>query len=346
MTETSGEKISLRIIVIAAVLVLIIATGYVVFFRGADHTGKTSGGGKLSTGNGGIPAQSAVFGPAAGEKLQVVTSFRPITLLVAPVGGDHITITQILPPGADPHDYEPTPNDAVALKNGKVFFYDGPFLEPWAAALAASTNPDIHLATFAESIPGPAYDQMKRQNKDFPNLNQDPHLWLSPQFAEFYVSYVARQLSEADPEHAVDYQNNADAFEQRLEHLDAEYAAGFSNCTTRTFLSSHSFLDYTAAAYNLTPISIAGMSPDAEPSIQQMVAIVEVAKEHNARGVLAEPDEAEDLSKSISAELNLPVYPFITMEILPAGTLTPDDTDYVAIMEKNLQEMKKAMVCS
>jgi ABC-type Zn uptake system ZnuABC Zn-binding protein ZnuA len=88
------------------------------------------------------------------------------------------------------------------------------------------------------------------------------------------------------------------------------------------------------------------MSPDAEPSIQQMVAVVEVAKEHNARGVLAEPDEAEDLSKSISAELNLPVYPFITMEILPTGTLTPVDTDYVAIMEKNLQEMKKAMVCS
>ena len=293
----------------------------------------------------GVSSSAPAADTGSSGKLPVITSFRPFTLLVVPVGGDHITITQILPPGADPHDYEPTPNDAVALKNGKVFFYDGPFLEPWAADLAASTNPDIQLATFADAIPGPAYDQMKSQYSNFPNMTQDPHLWLSPQLAEYYVPYVAQQLSKADPENATDYQNNAAAFEKRLKQLDSDYKAGFSNCTTRTFLSSHAFLDYTAAAYNLIPISIAGMSPDAEPSMQQMAAIVGEAKAHNARGVLAEPDEAEDLSKSLSAELNLPVYRFTTMEVLPAGPLTANDTDYVAIMENNLQEMKKAMVC-
>jgi zinc transport system substrate-binding protein len=293
----------------------------------------------------GISGSSPAAGTGPGSGIPVITSFRPFTLLVAPVGGDHITITQILPPGADPHDYEPTPGDAVALRAGKIFFYDGPFLEPWAADLAVSSNPDIHLVTFADAIPGPVYDQMRSRYKDFPNLTQDPHLWLSPQLAEYYVPYVARQLSEADPENATDYQHNAAVFGERLKRLDADYNAGFSNCTTRTFLSSHAFLDYTAAAYNLTPISIAGMSPDAEPSIRQMAAVVGEAKAHNARGVLAEPDEAEDLSKSISAELNLPLYPFTTMEVLPAGPLTPDDMDYVAIMENNLKEMKNAMGC-
>jgi zinc transport system substrate-binding protein len=82
-----------------------------------------------------------------------------------------------------------------------------------------------------------------------------------------------------------------------------------------------------------------------EPSMKQMSAIVEEAKAHNVRGIIVEPDEAEDLGKSISAELNLPVYSFTTMEILPGGTLTAGDTDYVAIMENNLQEMRKAMQC-
>ena len=294
------------------------------------------------------PGASVPVPPAntrSSGKIQVITSFRPITLLVAPVGGDHITITQILPPGADPHDYEPTPNDAVALRNGKVFFYDGPFLEPWAANLAASANPDIRLATFADAIPVPVYNQMKSMNPNFPNMTEDPHLWLSPQLAEYFVPYVARQLSEADPENASDYQNNAQAFEKRLELLDADYRAGLSNCTTRTFLTSHAFLDYTAAAYNLTAISIAGLSPDAEPSVKQMSAIVDEAKAQNVKGVLAEPDEAEDLSKAVSTELNLPVYSFTTMEVLPTGPLTPDDMDYVAVMENNLQEMKKAMAC-
>ncbi|HXX55456.1 MAG TPA: metal ABC transporter substrate-binding protein [Methanoregula sp.] len=295
------------------------------------------------------PGGSDQAGPAPGTGYEggipVITSFRPLTLLVAPVGGDHITLTQILPPGADPHDYEPTPADALALRNGRIFFYDGPFLEPWAAALAGSANPDLKLVSFPDTIPGPVYEEMKSRYPGFPNLTEDPHLWLSPQLAEYYVAGVARQLSETDPANATYYQNNAAAFEGRLAQLDSDYKAGLSDCSTRTLLSSHAFLDYTAAAYNLTPISISGMNPDAEPSLRQMAAIIQEAKTSGARGILAEPDEAEDLSKSVASELNVPVYPFTTMEILPPGQGTPEDSDYVSIMENNLKEMKRAMAC-
>ena len=308
---------------------------------GSSTDNNSQGSTSYPTASGSAPPKH----PGQDGRIQVVTSFRPFTLLVGPIGGDHITITQILPPGADPHEYEPTPNDAVALKNGEIFFYAGPFLEPWAADLAASSNPDIQRVTFADAIPGPVYDQMKSQYTNFPDTTQDPHLWLSPQLTEYYADYVARRLSETDPQNASDYQNNAAVFEKRLQQLDSDYSAGFSNCTTRSFLSSHSFLGYIASAYNLTQISISGMSPDAQPSLKQMSAVIEEAKAYNVRGILTEPDEAEDLSKSVSAELSLPVYYITTMEVLPAGPLTEDDTDYVVIMENNLHEMKKAMLC-
>jgi zinc transport system substrate-binding protein len=336
----------LLIMATTLVIAAVAGTGCVTSSPGDSQPGKTPA--NLTQGSPSSPVIYVSPSPAhTGQesKIQVITSFRPFTLLVEPVGGDHVTITQILPPGADPHDYEPTPNDAVALKNGRIFFYDGPFLEPWAADLAASSNPDIHLVTFADAIPVSVYDQMKSRYTDFPNMTRDPHLWLSPQLTQYYVAYVARQLSEADPENASDYQKNAEGFEKRLEQLDSDYNAGFSNCTTRAFLSSHAFLDYTAAAYNLTPVSIAGMSPDAQPSLKQMSAIVAEAKALNIRGIIVEPEEAEDLSKSLSAELNLPVYSFTTMEVLPSGPLSAEDTDYVAIMENNLQEMRKAMLC-
>ena len=121
--------------------------------------------------------------------------------------------------------------------------------------------------------------------------------------------------------------------------------AGLSNCTTRTFLTSHAFLDYQAAAYNLTALSITGVSPDAEPSIQQMTMVLNESKADNIQGVLAEPDEVQALSQSVAAELNLPLYPYTTMEILPAGPLSPGDNDYVDIMENNLQQMKQALKC-
>ena len=295
----------------------------------------------FSTSSSSVSSQSV----APSTKLQVITSFRPITLLVLPVPGDYAQVTQLLPPGAEPHEYEPTPGDAITLAKGNILFYDGPFMEPWAENLAASVNPVIIKAPFIDSIPPAVLAQMKSTDPAFPDTNQDPHLWLSPPLAEYFVSYVADQLAAADPANATSYHKNADAFEVRLKKLDSDYTTGLSNCTTRTFLTSHAFLDYQAAAYNLTALSITGASPDAEPSIQQMAMVLNESRAENVRGVLAEPDEVQALSQSVATELNLPLYPFNTMEILPAGSLSAADNDYVDIMENNLHQMRQALIC-
>jgi zinc transport system substrate-binding protein len=278
-------------------------------------------------------------------KLQVITSFRPVTLLVLPVAGDYAQVTQLLPAGAEPHEYDPTPADAMTLAQGKILFYDGPFMEPWAENLAQSANPQIVRAPFIEAIPPAVLAQMKSTNPNFPDTSQDPHLWLSPPLAEYYVSYIADQLAAADPANAYGYHNNADAFEVRLKKLDSDYTSGLSNCSTRTFLTSHAFLDYQAAAYNLTALSITGLSPDAEPSVQQMAMVLNESRAAHVQGVLAETDEVQALSQSVATELNLPMYPYSTMEILPSGPASPGDNDYVAIMENNLGQMRQVLGC-
>ncbi len=278
-------------------------------------------------------------------KLVVVTSFRPITLLVAPVAGDCAEITQILPAGAEPHEYEPTPNDAIKIQNAKILFYDGPFMEPWVEKIAGSTNPGIVRAPFSESIPNSTLAELKARYPDLPSINEDPHFWLSPEMAGYYVPYIAQKLSEADPANATIYKNNAEAFEMRLSKLDNDYRAGLSNCTTRTFLTSHAFLNYPAATYNLTSLSITGISPDAEPSIRQMAAILEEAKAKNVQGVIAETGEVEALSESIASELKVPLYQYNTIAVLPGGTLTASDNDYAIIMENNLRQMRQTLKC-
>lgn len=291
------------------------------------------------------PAGSASSSGNNDGRLQVVTSFRPITLLVEPVAGDHAVVTQILPAGAEPHEYEPTPNDAIAIQNAKILFYDGPFMEPWADRLATAANPGIVRASFFDAVPSSAFAQMKANDPSFPDPEQDPHIWLSPQLAEYYVEDIAEKLSAADPANASAYRANAAAYEVRLKKLDADYKTGLSNCSTRTFLTSHAFLNYQAAAYNLTSLSITGLSPDAEPSVQQMAAILGTAKADNVKGVIAETNEVEALSQSVATELNLPLYPYTTMEVLPQGPLSDKDNDYVAIMENNLQQMRQTLQC-
>jgi len=326
MLSSPDKKKKFLIGALAIIIIFTAITAYFVLFTPAGTQ----------------PGSSPAGSPG---KLQVVTSFRPITLLVAPVAGDYATVTQILPPGAEPHEYEPTPNDAMAIQNAKILFYDGSFMEPWADRLASSSNTGIVRAAFIDSIPSTVLAQMKAEHKNFPNTEQDPHLWLSPQLAEYYVPYIAEKLSEADPANATHYKANADAYEERLKKLDEEYKTGLSNCTTRTFLTSHAFLNYQAAAYNLTALSITGTSPDAEPSVQQMAAILDESKADNVQGVIAETDEVEALSQSIASELDLPLYPYTTMEVLPAGKLTAGDNDYVTIMENNLQQMRQTLQC-
>lgn len=286
--------------------------------------------------------------PATGEttgKLQVITSFRPITLLVLPVAGDYAQVTQLLPPGAEPHEYEPTPADAMTLARGKILFYDGPAMEPWAENLADAANPEITRVSFISAVPPGVLAQMKSTNPAFPDMSQDPHLWLSPPLAEYFVSSVADQLAAADPANATGYHQNAEAFEARLKKLDHEYAIDLANCTTRTFLTSHAFLDYQAAAYNLTALSITGLSPDAEPSVRQMAEVLNESREDNVQGVLAETDEVQALSQSAATELDLPVYSYDTMEILPAGPENQSESDYVTVMEQNLGQMRQALQC-
>jgi zinc transport system substrate-binding protein len=322
--KNPGKKTTLYVAVTIIAVVIIAAVAYVAFSHPA---GSQSASGNSDSG------------------LQVVTSFRPITLLVEPVAGDHASVTQILPPGAEPHEYEPTPNDAFAIQNAKILFYDGPFMEPWADRLATAANPGIVRASFFDAIPTSLFAQLKTDNPAFPDPEQDPHIWLSPQLAEYYVQDIADKLSAADPANATAYQTNAAEYEERLKKLDADYKTGLKNCTTRTFLTSHAFLNYQAAAYNLTALSITGLSPDAEPSVQQMAAILGTAKADNVKGVIAETDEVEALSQSVATELGLPLYPYTTMEVLPSGTLSADDNDYVAIMENNLQQMRQTLQC-
>ncbi len=298
-----------------------------------------------SSGQNGGQTAPTTASPSSGQ-LEVVTSFRAITLLVAPIAGNDAKITQILPAGEDPHDYDPTPSDAKAFLNSPVFFYDGPTLEKWGQDLATSVNPNIKLATFEESVPASAFAQIRAENSNFPNSSQDMHYWLSPQLALYFAPYVAQQLSAADPAHSSDYQANARAFEARLQQLDSDYKGGLADCRVRNFLTSHAFLDYVAAAYNVTPTSITGLSPDATPSIQQMADVINESRAAGVLGVLAEPDETVQLSNSVAAELNLPTYPFTTMEVLPQPPVPENQTDYIGIQEGNLHELELAMDCS
>ena len=287
------------------------------------------------------PAQS---GSSPNSSLILVTSFTPVQQFVSAVAGNDAQITLLIPPGAEPHDFEPTPSDAKALSNARAFFYISDDMEPWAKGLAQSANSSITLAPLSSAVSLHSNPVANLSNFEGNGLSSDPHIWLSPRLAQQEVAYIRDTLTRADPAHAPDYQKNAAAYIARLQALDSQYGAGLSSCNSRTLITSHAAFGYLADDYNLTQVPIAGISPDAEPSPARLISVIQAARAANATAVFTEPGVSPKLAQAVASELDIPTLPFNPVEIIsPADQAA--GKDYVSLMQDNLAALRQGLGC-
>jgi zinc transport system substrate-binding protein len=224
----------------------------------------------------------ATHNTIASAKPTVVVSFNPIYYLVKPVVESSVSIQQIIAPGMEPHDYEPTPQDVYNLSQGKIFFYDGPSLENWAVSLTQSTNENILLVPLIDSI------NTSQIGNGTSITVSDPHFWLDPALMPSVVEQIRNTMIRMDPSQAANYAANANAFIAQLDTLNAAYKAGLAHCRSRTVLDSHAFLGYLAISYNLTELPVGGENPDAEVSAQHVSQIITNATADHVHAIFQE----------------------------------------------------------
>ncbi|VVB77445.1 Zinc-uptake complex component A periplasmic [uncultured archaeon] len=278
---------------------------------------------------------------ASTPRSAVVVSFNPIYYLVRPVVGSGADILQLIGPGVEPHDYEPTPSDAQTLSQGSTFFYASPTLESWATQLVQSANRNMTLVPLIDAINRSALG---------PNASTliatDPHFWLDPALMPGVVRKIETTMAAADPANASTYAYNANAFITQLSQLDDAYRTGLGSCKSRTLLDSHAFLGYLAVSYNLTEISIGGQSPDAEVSPQHLISVVSEATKDHARAVFQESaDPTAAVDQNVAAEINGTIYKIYTLEILSQQQIA-GNASYVTLMYDNLRTLKEGLNCT
>ena len=183
--------------------------------------------------------------PQASEtSVPAYATFYPMAEAVRRVGGAHVHVVTLTPPGAEPHDYEPTPRDLASIGAGGVFVMNGG-VDAWADRIL----PDLRARG---TVVARAADRL-------PEVAEDPHVWLDPVRAAAIGELVRDALSEADPAHAAEYRANAEAYADDLRALDQAYLDGLTSCELRTVVSSHEALGYLAARYGFTAVSVAGI---------------------------------------------------------------------------------------
>ena len=281
----------------------------------------------------GNPASSA--GTTDPVILASTTFLADITSNVA---GDRVSVESLLPVGADPHSYQPTPQDVARIEQSKLLIVNGAeyehFLEPLLDAKRAGGEREIIEASAGLS---PGKDAESEHGVD-------PHLWLDPNNVIVYVENIREGLTHYDPDGAAIYQSNAEAYVAELKNLDAWIVEQVNQIPSenRLLVTNHESLGYFADRYGFTIVGtvIESVSTDASPSAQQMAGLIDRIKSTGAPAIFLDAGDNPTLAQQIAGETGVRVVADLRLESLTNGA--PAAT-YIDMMKHNVTQIVSAL---
>lgn len=273
------------------------------------------------------------------QKLQITASFYPYYFFANQIGGNKTEVTNITPAGGEPHDYEPSSGDIVKIDSSKLLILNGA-VEPWGTKI----QNDLKGTNTKVLIAGAGLFTQKVIDENGIN-SVDPHIWLSPKLAKIQVNAILNQFNQIDPADKNYYTANANKLMNDLDNLDKDYKTGLMSCQKKDIITSHAAFGYLATDYGLTQVPIAGLSPDAEPSLKQLADISNFAKKNNIKYIFFESLVSPKLAQTIATEVGAQ-----TLVLDPLEGLTPyalsHGANYLTVMEQNLHNLKVALECN
>ena len=255
-----------------------------------------------------------------GDKETIVAGFYPLAYAAQKVGGSAVEVTNLTPPGAEPHDLEPTPQDVERLQSANLVLLLGQGFQP-------------SLESAADNAAGQVIELL-----DTPGLDVrpgDPHVWLDPVRFELVVEAIGRSM---------DHEGEANRLVARLRKLDREYRAGLADCARRDIVTSHEAFGHLAERYGLRQVAISGIAPEAEPTPGALRRVVDSVRETGATTVFTEPLVSPKLAQTVASETGA-----ATAVLDPIEGLTPEEQsegdNYFTLMRRNLATLERGLGC-
>ena len=237
----------------------------------------------------------ALSAPVSAAELKAVASFTVLADIVAEVGGNHVTVTSLVSPDGDPHEFEPSPKDAKNLKAADVVFVSGLGLEGWMDRLISASGYKGTPVTVSEGI------KARTMEEDGKTVT-DPHVWNSPVNVKVWVGNIEKALSAADPADAADFKANAEAYTKKLDALNTYAHSKFDPIQDdrRKILTSHDAFGYFGQEYKVTFLSPLGISTESEASAGDVAKLIEQIKTEHVKTYFFENSNDPRLVKQVA----------------------------------------------
>lgn len=264
------------------------------------------------------------------EELNIVVSIYPLEDITKNIGKERVSVKTLIPAGASPHAFEPSPRDIRELTKARLFIKIGAGLEFWAERFVRSAKKDIKILDLSETIP-----LLKGVEEGH---YHDPHYWLDPVLVKSIVDSIAATLIRLDPLWKDFYIENATIYKKRLDALHEEIKKRISRLQKREFVALHPAWNYFSKRYGLKPFYLVE-APGRELRPGNIKRIVEFIKQKRIKVIFGEPQFSPQLVESIAAESGARV-----LFLDPIGSKDIQGrNNYIDLMLYNLSQLEEAL---
>ena len=250
--------------------------------------------------------------------LKVICSMYPVYDFTRAITRELADVSLLLKPGTEPHEYEPSPQDIMALHDADVFVFTGSNMEQWAGKISDLLG-DTVIVDASENIP---------------LSGNDPHIWLDLSLAQRMVMNILAGLVKADPDNSGTYTHNAEEYCSELGALDAEFTA-MKKDRALVFAGEFS-CGYFVRRYGFEYVS--AYDGENEPSVRRMSEVIRYIHEHRTRYIFADYGAVSQVTRAISDETGARILTFGTGHNVPS-----DDVMFLQIMRENFRNITEAM---
>ncbi len=227
--------------------------------------------------------------------IAVVTTISTFNSMVEAVGGNRVQVKSLVPVGASPETYQPTPQDVATLSQATLLVENGAGLETWLGKTIANVG-SRSLRTVVCS-------------NGLTVKNQNPHLWMDPVNAKHYVFSIRDALINIDPQHGEEYRTNARRYAASLDQLSARIARKISTIpqSQRYMIVFHNAWLYYNDRYGITSLGFIEANPGQDPNPQQIAQLIELARAHHVRAIFSEPEYSAKIAQQIAHNADIKV---------------------------------------
>jgi len=311
------------------------------------------------------------------QKPIIITTLFPFYDITRTLIGDQADISLLLPPGIEPHSFEPTPQDIVQIQEADIFIYTGDSMEPWVKDIINDLPKTVTIVDTSQGITlienaddhshghdddhshghaddhshghdddhghGHADDHGDEKNKE--KLALDPHFWLDFNNTIIATKTISDTISSKNIVDTTLLSQNRDILTRDFTQIDIDYRDTLGKCRNKTILQAgHRTFGYLAKRYNLEYITTEELSPNSDTSAQDIANLIDEVRKEKAKAIFSEELIEPRIANTISDETGVPI-----LLLNGAHNITSDqiknNISFITIMRENLNNLRTGLDC-